>query len=268
MVLWDVKSGREITPDWMENHRDAVFATRLDELLTLDENGSVVVWPFAHVADPVRPAPRLGPLGKNYTTAAMSPDGEWIAAIDANDIALWRRSAIAAGPRRLSGHQGAVRSVEFSRDGKWLVSAGEDRTARIWSMDASQPSRILGGGHSAALSSATFSPDGTLIATSSADRTIRVWNAASGRPLAVLRWHGDAVNRVQFSADGRWLLSASDDGTVKLGQCRPCTLTTAELRAMVPSLAVMPAEQTREVEQEIARSTARFSLRSLLTRRR
>jgi WD40 repeat protein len=268
VVLWDVQSGREITPDWMENDREAVFASRLDELLTLDENGSVVIWPFAVLADPVRPAPSLGPLGKDYILAAMSPDGQWIAAIEANDIALWQRSAIGAGPRRLHGHQGAVRSVEFSPDSRSFVSAGEDRTARIWSIDANQPARILSGGHSAALSFATFSPDGTLIATSSADRTIRVWNAASGRPLAVLRWHGDAVNQVRFSADGKWLLSASDDGTVKLGRCRPCTSTSADLRAMVPSLAVMTEAQGKDLEQEIAQSTARFSLSSLLTRRR
>jgi len=268
VVLWDVKSGREITPDWMESHRDAIFASKLDELLTLDKNGSVVVWPFAHVVDPEQPKPTLGPLGRDYSAAVMSADGRWIAAIDSNDVALWDRRAIDAGPRKLSGHHGAVRSIEFSPDSGSLVSAGEDRAARIWPVTSNQPPRILGGGHSAALASATFSPDGTLVATASADRTIRLWRAANGQPLALLRWHGDAVNRVQFSPDGKWLLSVSDDGTVKLGQCRPCMLPSSELGALVPRLAVMAEEQATELDEEIEQSTARFSLGALFSRRR
>src|SRR5262249_13835662 len=149
VVLWDVKSRREITPGWMEKQHDAVFAPRLDELLTLDENGSVVVWGFADIVNPTRPAPRLGPLGKNYRAAAMSPNGEWIAAVEANDIVLWRRSALDGEPRRLCGHRGAVKTVEFSPDSQSLVSAGDDRTARVWSVDSQRPTRILDHGHSA-----------------------------------------------------------------------------------------------------------------------
>jgi U4/U6 small nuclear ribonucleoprotein PRP4 len=32
----------------------------------------------------------------------------------------------------LSGHTGPVASVDVSRDGKWIVSGGHDRTVKLW----------------------------------------------------------------------------------------------------------------------------------------
>uniref|UniRef100_A0A8C5X9F8 WD repeat-containing protein 27 n=1 Tax=Malurus cyaneus samueli TaxID=2593467 RepID=A0A8C5X9F8_9PASS len=43
-----------------------------------------------------------------------------------------------------SGHDGAVNSVCWSHDKKWLVSASEDRTLRVWSVCNKEPALILG----------------------------------------------------------------------------------------------------------------------------
>ncbi|KAM6324216.1 LOW QUALITY PROTEIN: WD repeat-containing protein 27 [Aegotheles albertisi] len=43
-----------------------------------------------------------------------------------------------------SGHDGAVNSVGWSHDKKWLVSASEDRTLRVWSVCNNEPAPILG----------------------------------------------------------------------------------------------------------------------------
>ena len=97
------------------------------------------------------------------------------------------------------------------------------------------------------MTAAAFNPKGNRVVTGGADSTIRVWDAETANELAVLRWHGETINKVQFSPDGQWILSASDDGTVKLGQCEACNLTVNELRERVQELAKLPDEELNEI---------------------
>ena len=63
------------------------------------------------------------------------------------------------------------------------------------------------------------SPDDAVIASGGEDRTVRLWDANTGAHLATLTGHKGRVTRVVFSADGKWLASASEhrlDGTVRL----------------------------------------------------
>lgn len=39
----------------------------------------------------------------------------------------------------LSGHTGPVASVDYSRDGRWIVSGGHDRTVKLWGRNDSEP---------------------------------------------------------------------------------------------------------------------------------
>ena len=226
------------------------------------------IWAFTDVADPGSSRAKVWDRsGKDYTSAAMSPGRQ----MDRCDRCQ-RHQAL--GPQRRVRSAGCSRarrcgSLRRVQPGQPVARIGRRGSDGAHLEHVTATSRQDSqGGHSAALSSASFSPDGTLIATSSADRTICVWSAASGiGRWHCSDWHGDAVNRVQFSADGKWLLSASDDGTVKLGQCRPCILTIAELLAMVPTIAVMQ-EAGEGLRAGIAKSTARFSLGSLFSTRR
>jgi WD40 repeat protein len=77
----------------------------------------------------------------------------------------------------LSGHYGAVRRAAFSADGARVVTASEDRTARVWDWVTGQAIAVLTG-HGGAVSSAAFSPDGARVVTTSIDKTARVWDAA------------------------------------------------------------------------------------------
>lgn len=77
------------------------------------------------------------------------------------------------------GHSGRIWSAAFRRDGRLLVTAGEDETARIWDRRSGEQ-RLTLVGHTASLRSADFSPDGSLIATSSDDGTARLWDVETG----------------------------------------------------------------------------------------
>jgi hypothetical protein len=77
---------------------------------------------------------------------------------------------------KLTGHKGAVNFVEFSRDGRHVVTASDDGTARVWRADGSKTLAVLKG-HTKPLESAEFSPDGQCVVTASDDGTARVWHA-------------------------------------------------------------------------------------------
>ncbi len=74
----------------------------------------------------------------------------------------------------LSGHEGGVLYAGFSPDGRLLVTASNDRTARLWSAETADELAILRG-HTAGVNHAAFSPDGRRVVTASDDSTARLW---------------------------------------------------------------------------------------------
>ncbi|NXA84839.1 WDR27 protein, partial [Thryothorus ludovicianus] len=73
-----------------------------------------------------------------------SGDGELLACGQADKTVLLFNSNLTDVHNVLSGHDGAVYSVGWSHDRKWLVSASEDRTLRVWSVCNKEPALILG----------------------------------------------------------------------------------------------------------------------------
>jgi WD40 repeat protein len=110
-----------------------------------------------------------------------------------------------------------VTSAAFSPDGARIVTASNDRTARLW--DANTGAEIAAlRGHEDRVTGAAFSPDGARIVTASNDQTARLWETDSARELArialdaavsALSIHGtaialgDALGRIHvFDAEG------------------------------------------------------------------
>ena len=117
--------------------------------------------------------------------------------------------------RTLTGHTWWVFGAAFSPDGRLLVTASADNTARLWDPATGDCLRTLTG-HDGSVWGAGFSPDGRLLATASRDRTARLWDPATGDCLRTLTGHTEGVFGVAFSPDGRLLATASADNTVWL----------------------------------------------------
>ena len=75
-----------------------------------------------------------------------------------------------------------VNSAQFSPDGQRVVTASDDKTARLWDAASGKP---IGEPmkHEDVVNSAQFSPDGQRVVTASEDKTARLWDAASGKPI-------------------------------------------------------------------------------------
>jgi WD40 repeat protein len=117
--------------------------------------------------------------------------------------------------RLLEGHEGSVLSIEFSPDGRTLVSGSRDHTIKVWDPATGQLQRTLGD-HTLDVYAAVFSPKGDLLASAGKDRTIRIWDTRSFNILKTLEGHTDIVRAVAFSPDQQTLASASVDLTVRL----------------------------------------------------
>jgi conflict system STAND superfamily ATPase/WD40 domain-containing protein len=120
-----------------------------------------------------------------------------------------------------TGHTGSVYAAVFSPDGRKLVTASFDHTARLWDVtDTHHPSALATiAGHAGAVVPVAFSPDGHTLATASGDRTARLWDITDPhRPgaLSTLTGHTNAVRSVAFSPDGRTVGTASWDHTARL----------------------------------------------------
>jgi WD40 repeat protein len=100
-----------------------------------------------------------------------------------------------------------VLSAAFSPDGARIVTASDDRTARIWDAHSGQTIATLAG-HESKVYGAAFSPDGTRIVTASHDHTARIWDARSGKTIATLR-HEDRVLSAVFFQDFAQIVTAA-----------------------------------------------------------
>jgi WD40 repeat protein len=149
---------------------------------------------------------------------------------------------------RLVWEGSTVNTVDFSPDGKRVVSGGDNGTLHL--RDA-QTLQLVGApikAHQGRVSRAVFSPDGASVASGGWDGTVRLWDARTGRaigsPLAAQKW----VNSVAFSPDGLRLVAGGSDGTLRLwdahsGQqlgASPATKADSDVKGSVECVAFSP----------------------------
>jgi WD40 repeat protein len=125
----------------------------------------------------------------------------------------------------LRGHSSEVYSATFSPDGNRIVTASDDRTARIWDAATGQTTSILQQ-HAAPVYSATFSPDGRYVATVGGDAAVYYWDSQTNELRGQLKITSKNPNpnrpirvvSVAFSPDGRRVLASIEEGTALLAE--------------------------------------------------
>ena len=116
---------------------------------------------------------------------------------------------------RLETHNDAIRSVNFSPDGQNIVTASEDNTVIIWSIDGREIKKIST--KNQVFRSVIFSPNSKMIAAISADHTVKIWGI-DGREIITLKGQDEDnfMSSVCFSPDGKIIAAPSQDNTVKI----------------------------------------------------
>ncbi|KAJ3577409.1 hypothetical protein NPX13_g3159 [Xylaria arbuscula] len=156
--------------------------------------------------------------------------------------------------KTLKRHTGWVRDVFPSFDGRYLLSCGDDMTARLWDISSTtQPeSKITMFGHEHHIECCAIAPPAAYkyialaaglkkppptsssaeyMATGSRDKTIRLWDAR-GTCILSLVGHDNWIRALVFHPGGKYLLSVSDDRSLRcwdLNQDGRCVKVIREL---------------------------------------
>lgn len=111
------------------------------------------------------------------------------------------------------GHTEDIYTACYSPDGRCIVTASDDYTAKVWDAETLQ---VLGTlkGHSDAVNSAIYSPDGNRIITASRDKTAIIWDAKTLQIIGPLKGHENEIKYACYSRNGDRIVTASLDGSV------------------------------------------------------
>lgn len=219
--LWDLKTFKVVHQ--LKGHagfiRTVVFSPDGKLLASAGNDKGAFLWDVA-TGKRIR---EIGTHNKHLRRVAFSPDGKTLAISDFDEhIGLWE---VATGKKIhfFRAHPRVAYGIAFSPDGKILASVGDHEGAiRLWDVRTAKQIRSWRS-ESRCIYSVAFSPDGRLLATGDTKR-VRIWSVDTGKQLHELP-HGHQIGVLEFSPDGRTLLTANYGGTVHLWE----TLTGQEI---------------------------------------
>lgn len=142
--------------------------------------------------------------------AAFSQDGKYLATTEKDQfVRVWDA---ATGQLRTPPlkHQYDVLAVALSQDGKYLATVDNQSVVRVWQSATGQPigqpikPEVGSDAGQVGVVTPAFSPDGVRLVTASGD-TAQMWDVATAAKVAAPMKHGDQVNAIAFSRDGRYL---------------------------------------------------------------
>ena len=157
----------------------------------------------------------------DVTALRFSSDGQWLLSGGSDGVARVWNADTGALRFELGGHNGGVGDAVFNPNGRRIVTTSLSRQVRMWDGQTGNLIRELIG-HFAPVNSAAFSGDGRWLVTTSA-LAVGLWQTNAGQPFAYLRGHrAPPVRSAEFTPDAREVVTAGDDGTVRIYDCDLC----------------------------------------------
>ncbi len=209
---WDVPRGNSLGPPLRHREKiESAFISRDEKKIGAWSTNYVGVWDLASGRQLF--APICDGVLLDY--ANFSPDGSLLVVCDVGvrfaKCAARLFSAADGKPLPFAfNHDDGVLFASFSPDGRRIVTASEDFTARVW--DAKTGVQLIPPlKHAHQVTSAVFSPDGNWILTASVDQSARVWSAETGEPLTPPLRHVSQLRSAAFVNDGHEVLTIAVD---------------------------------------------------------
>ncbi len=209
-------------PQQLWVHEESVNEIRFSpdgsRVLTAGDDDKIHLWDSETGQETVAPLIASSPV----TLATFSCDGRRVAAVCLDGAArIWNLAPSASPQRqaalvlRASG-SGKLRWIDFSPDGRQVVTASSE-TARIWNIEnATGPRAIWKAKHAGGVNVALFSPDGKWLATAGEDGRVHLWDTAKLQAAPLVLAHDRAVLCLAFSPDSKRIASGASDATAQV----------------------------------------------------
>lgn len=207
--VWSTTTKRRLRswPAEVRTIRTVAFSPNRQLLASGDDTGQVRIF---HV-DSSAPARTVGThVGRVYSVA-FSPDSHTLASAS-NDRTLVVWDLLRSGKIHTLKHRRKVRSGLFTRDGKQLLTCGDDGTIRVFRVEKWTLSGQLSATGSQ-VKCADLSGDDRIYAAGDDDGRVHVWDLERNARLTVFKGHdGEEIEGIAVSHDGLLVASAGEEG--------------------------------------------------------
>ncbi|MGE3800545.1 MAG: choice-of-anchor D domain-containing protein [Candidatus Kapaibacterium sp.] len=160
--------------------------------LTANGEGGVIVIPANQVLT-------TGTFDANGTSVLFAGNGTDIGVFSLLDSSSYTRSTLS-----FRGYIG----LEFSPDGKILLISSGDIDSYLYDWEGDKLIRLIGGS-SGILSLSTFNPDGTKMVSHAYTDDVLMFDVGTGRLLQQMKGHTYRGFAIDWSPDGKWIVSGS-----------------------------------------------------------
>jgi WD40 repeat protein len=182
-------------------------------------------WSLAGQLGPKPEAPQdLGPSPFVSRVLALdfSDDGTLLAAgggdpSRSGELMIWDVAKQTLVRNITDAHSDTVFGVEFSSDGKYLVSGAADKFVKVFEVATGKHVKSFEG-HTHHVLDVSWKGDASLIASAGADNAIKIWNVETGEQQRTIAGYPKQVTSIQFMGRGNNIASCGGDGTVRFHQ--------------------------------------------------
>ncbi|KAI3415688.1 hypothetical protein GPALN_005280 [Globodera pallida] len=248
LFLFDLLSCELLEMDG-KAHKSAISAIctfpEKDGFLSCGHDKQARFWQFELLSETdgrkrlsMRPSRRLE-LPDEALCAAISPNGKFVAfGLLDNTARVFYRDSLKFFVS-LYGHSLPIYCIDISVDSKLVVTGSADKSAKIWGLDFGDCHKSLFA-HDDVVTCVQFSKevsDERLFWSAGKDGTLKQWDADKFHRIQTLNGHTDQIDAIATSTDGRILVSAARDKSVRLWE-------------LTDEIIVLQEEEEREREKE------------------
>lgn len=166
-------------------------------------------------------------IGANFKIKDMvlSSDEKYILFATASSVAKLLNIKSGLIVKSFQSGKDRLLCVALSYNSKYFAMGFEDGLLEVRSFKSGKPLKSIKRAHLSAINSLIFSLDDRFIISASGsfygkkDNSIKIWSLKNGKRVVLyktLRGHRDYINRIILSKDGRYIISASDDETIRV----------------------------------------------------